>query len=213
MAWRKHIVFWIIGLFVMLLVVPIFSSPQTVWGSASKELHLIQSAFGYRDTKQIADTSSAIYQMIFVDTGVIKTIRAGEVSPEERNRNKELFGGTIIGLTGLTNNYVLTFSALIFVMVVRLYIMLTWAPFILPFMAAAVIDGFVRRKVKMLSIRGQSTVKFSLSLHAIIVIFMVPMLYLLAPFAISPLFVPGWALLASVPLLTLIANVQPMSPT
>jgi len=213
MAWRKHIVFWIIGIFVLVLVVPIFATPQTVWGSASKELHLIQSAFGYDDTKKLADTSSAAYRAIFVDTGVINSVRAGEVSTADRQRNKELFGGTIVGLTGITNNYVLTLSALVYIIMVRLYIMLTWAPFILPFMLAAVIDGFVHRKVKLLNVRGQSTVKFSLALHAIIIIFMVPVLYLLAPFAISPLFVPGWALVASVPLLVLISNVQPMSPT
>jgi hypothetical protein len=213
MAWKKHILFWIIVTFVVLLIVPIFASPQTVWGSASKELQLIQSAFGYQDTKQIADTSSAAYKAMFVDTGVVNTLRGGEVSLTEREKTKELMGGTLMGLTSVTNNYVLTFSALIYVMTVRLYIMLTWAPFIFPFMAAVVIDGMVRRKVKMLSVRGASTVKFSLALHAIIIIFMVPVLYLLAPFAVSPLFVPGWALFTAVPLLMLITNVQPMSPT
>ena len=213
MAWKNHLLFWIISVFVLLLVVPIFASPQTVWSSAGRELKLIQSAFGYEDAKQIAETSNAAYSAMFVESGLIKGVNAGHVPEADRQRNKEVFGGTILEMTGVTNHYVLTFSALIYVITIRVYILLTWTPFILPFLIAGVVDGLVRRKVRMLSIRGQSTVKFSLSLHAIILIFMVPVLYLLAPIAVSPLFVPGWALVTMVPLMMLISNVQPMSPT
>lgn len=213
MAWKKHIFFWMIATFVLILVVPIFASPKLVWGNASSELKLIQSAFGYKDTKQIADASNGAYQVLFVQTGLVKGIESGAVTEDQRQQGKELFGNTILGLTWLTNNYVLTLSAMIYVITVRAYIMLTWAPFIFPFLVAAMVDGFVRRKVRLLSVRGQSTVKFSLALHAIILIFMVPILYMLAPFPITPLFVPTWALITSVPLIMLIANVQPMSPT
>lgn len=213
MAWKKHLLFWIISVFVLILIVPIITTPKTVWSSASSELQLIQSAFGYKDTKQIADTSKSAYTTLFVNTGLIKGVHSGETSEADRQTGKEMFGNTILGLTWLSNNYVLTLSAMIYVITLRAYIMLTWAPFIFPFLIAAVVDGFVRRKVRLLSVRGQSTVKFSLALHAIILIFMVPILYMLAPFAVTPLFVPTWALITSVPLIMLIANVQPMSPT
>lgn len=213
MSWPKHIGFWIIAILVLLLSIPIFSTPQFLWGNASDELQAMSRVFGYDNAKWMTEKANGAYEILFVDTGFVQAVKKGEVSNEDRQRGKELFGGTILALTALTNNYVLAFSALIYVMMIRILIVLSWAPYVLPFLIASGMDGWVRRQIKLVSIRGQSTVRFSMALHAMIVIMMTPVLYVLAPIYVSPLFMPVWAIVAAVPLIVLMSNIQPMSQT
>ncbi len=213
MSWPKHIGFWIIAILVLLLSIPIFSTPPRLWQNASDELQAMSRVFGYNNAKWMTESANGAYQAIFVDTGFVQAVKKGEISNEERHRGQELFGGTIMAMTALTNNYVLSFSALIYVMMIRVLIVLSWAPYVMPFLLAAGCDGWVRRQMKMASIRGQSTVRFSVALHAMIVIMMAPVLYVLAPLYVSPLFIPAWAIVAAVPLVVLMSNIQPMSQT
>ena len=210
MAWKSHLVFWIIALFILLLALPAFTPAHRIWANVGSELNMIQSAFGQSDTHKLAATATDVYNIVFVETGVIKGIKKGEVEEVDRQRGKDMFGNTLFNLSGVTNNYVLAFSAMVYVLMIRLFIILSWMPYLLPFLVAVVVDGLVRRKIKMCEIGAPSAVKFSIALHFIILIIVFPMLYLIAPMAVTPLFVPTWALLSAIPLSILVANTQPM---
>ncbi len=210
MAWKKHLLFWIIALFILLLALPIFTPAYRIWANVGSELEMIQNAFGAPDTQQLAHAATGVYNKLFVESGFVQTVQKGEVDEASRNMGKEMLGNTIMALSGVTNNYVRAFSAMVYVVMIRLFIILGWMPYLLPFLAAVIVDGLARRKIKMSEIGAPSAVKFSIALHFIILIIVFPMLYLIAPMAITPLFVPTWALLSALPLSVLVANTQPM---
>lgn len=205
----KHLLIWICGLFVVLLIAPLIQTPNGLWSNAMSELAMIRSAFGERDTYKLSKSATEIYNAVFEDSGAAKTSKKAEVSESERNNADPLFGAGGRVVTGVTNNYVSSLSVVFFVLVLRILIVLSWLPFIVPFLLAVIVEGVVRRKIKMSAIGGPNAIKFALSKHLLIDILFFPLAYLVFPFAFTPLFMPIWTLVVAWPLVVLIANIMP----
>lgn len=150
----KHIFLWVAICFALMLAIPIVSSPQTMWENARTELGLIESAFGTGDTVALARTATETYNAIFIETGLIKKTRAAYVSREEQELGAAVVGGASRAVTGLTNNYLDTFAALTYVMILRVMIFMSWLPFILPFLLAAVGGGRHTAKDQVRNLRA-----------------------------------------------------------
>ena len=73
---------------------------------------------------------------------------------------------------------------------------------------AVVVDGLVIRKVKFATFGYSSPIRFSISAHSMIVVGLLPVLYLVVPLPVTPLFLPFWLLLSAVPIMTLLSNTQ-----
>ena len=213
MTTGRHILFWIAGLFAFTLVVPLMTSPNALWTNVTSELAMIQSAFGANDTHKLSKTATQIYNAVFEDSGAVKTTRAAEVSEEERVNADPLFGAGGRFIISVTNNYVTTLSVLYFVVTLRFLIVLSWMPYLVPFLGAVVIEGLVRRKIKLSAIGAANPVKFAISKHILIVILVFPIVYLVLPIAFTPLFMPIWGLCVSWPLVVLISNILPAGGT
>ena len=85
---------------------------------------------------------------------------------------------------------------------------MAWLPYIAPFFIAAILDAAVSRRIKFSSFGYSSPIKFSVASHMLIVIVFLPILYLVIPLPVTPLFIPFWALISAVPVMTVISNTQ-----
>jgi hypothetical protein len=208
----KHIFLWVAICFALMLAIPIVSSPQTMWENARTELGLIESAFGTGDTVALARTATETYNAIFIETGLIKKTRAAYVSREEQELGAAVVGGASRAVTGLTNNYLDTFAALTYVMILRVMIFMSWLPFILPFLLAAVGEGVTRRKIKYATFGQYGAALYAGAMHMSVLILILPVLYLMAPLPLTPFFIPFWALIAAIPVVASIANASQILP-
>lgn len=208
----KHIFLWVAICFALMLAIPIVSSPQTMWENARTELGLIESAFGTGDTVALARTATQTYNAIFIETGLIQKTRAAYVSREEQELGAAVVGGASRAVTGLTNNYLDTFAALTYVMILRVMIFMSWLPFILPFLLAAVGEGVTRRKIKYATFGQYGAALYAGAMHMSVLILILPVLYLMAPLPLTPFFIPFWALIAAIPVVASIANASQILP-
>jgi len=209
--WLKHLFFWMVADFVVFLVVPFFSSPPAMWGNAKQELQLVASAFGLDDARTIARKASSSHAAIFQDTGLLKMTRGAYVHDRDRNATP-ITAGAVGKTADITNQYLDTFAALTYIILLRLYILFSWGPFIFPFFIGLVGEGYARRKIKFAEFGEAGAAIFSGAIHLFVLLLALPLFYLMAPFAITPLFVPGWILIAALPIVIAIANANQLLP-
>lgn len=208
MSFAKHVLYWIILLVLAAFLVPALSSSTNIMARVVSEVRMMQSVLGTKETVQITSVATKIYNEVFVETDVIPTAQKAIVSEQERKSSRDMFGKTIDKLTDGTNDYVIGVAALTYAVLVRILIFLVWLPYIAPFFVAVIMDGLVRRKIKMASFGLISPIYYAAATHSLIVMIFLPALYLLVPFPITPLFIPFWALFAAVPLMLAVSNTQ-----
>ena len=209
MTTGRHFLFWIAGLFAFTLIVPLLATPNGLWTNVESELAMLNTAFGAKDTYKLSKTATGIYNSVFEDSGAVKATRSAHVSEAEQQNADPVFGAGGRFITDVTNNYVTTLSVLYYVMTLRLLIVLSWLPYLVPFLGAVVVEGLVRRKIKLSAIGSPNPVKFAISKHILIVILFFPIVYLVFPIAFTPLFMPIWVLCVAWPLVILISNILP----
>ena len=172
------------------------------------ELGMIESVLGKAETTKVTTLATNIYNAVFIETGFLQTSKRAMVTEEEKAHSEEAFGQSLRNLSNRTNDYLLGLSALCFASLVRIAIFFAWLPYVLPFFLAAMVDAVVRRKVKFATFGYSSPIKFSVAVHLLIIVLFLPILYLVAPLPVTPLFIPFWALISAIPMMTAIANTQ-----
>lgn len=101
-----------------------------------------------------------------------------------------------------------TFWWVIYQAVFRVQLLLQWLTYLLPLLLAALIDGVIQRQVKKRSHGYANPVRYHAAWHAITALFVVPPLYLSTPFSLHPIVIPAWAVLLSLAVVALFANIQ-----
>lgn len=100
------------------------------------------------------------------------------------------------------------FWALVFLGICRAHLFVEWAPLLMAAGAAAIIDGVVQRRIKRFNHALASADKYVLAKCALMVLTFVPLLYLSAPIAITPLIVPGWGACLALTCMLLASHAQ-----
>lgn len=208
----KHLKIWLAGLLVVFLAVPIIATPTEMWSNAKSELLMLQGAFGQRHATRLASSATSIYNAAFVETGLVGTLERGKATRREQEQGEAVLGTVSSALSAISGSYLDTLSALFYIATVRVLILLTWAPFVLPFIGGAFSEGVARRKIKYATFGQYGAVYYAGAMHASVVIAGLPVVYLLAPFAITPFFMPFWAVAAAIPVITAIANASQIRP-
>ena len=204
----KHSLLWIILILFCVLGLPAISTPKDIMTRVVQELSMIEGALGKDETAKVTSSATSVYNGLFVETGFVKASRKFLVGEGEKEKSESLFGSSVKTVAARTNDYVIGFSALCYAMLVRLAICLAWLPYIAPFFVAVMVDAAVRRKIKFATFGHASPIRFAAAAHVMIVVVFLPLLYLVVPIPVTPLFVPFWALMSSVPVMTVIANTQ-----
>lgn len=205
---KQHSLIWIILIAVCFIGMPAISSSQSIMQRVILELDMIEKALGKTETSNVTKSATDGYLRLFVATGLVQSTGRAMVSEEEKRQSEDMFGQSMRAVSNQTNDYIVGFSALCFASLVRLAIFVAWLPYLAPFFLAVGIDAFVARRIKFASFGYSSPITFSAASHILIVMFFLPVLYLVAPLPVTPLFIPFWALLSSVPLMAVVANLQ-----
>lgn len=205
---QKHSLLWIILIAVCILGMPAISSPKDIMNRVIHELGMIEQVLGKAETTRVTTSATTIYNALFVETGFVGATKKAMVTEEEKLHSESMFGQSVRGISDQTNNYLLGFSALCFASLVRIVIFIAWLPYMAPFFLAAILDAAVSRRIKFFSFGYSSPIKFSAASHMLIVIVFLPILYLVLPMPVTPLFIPFWALISAIPVMTVISNMQ-----
>ena len=192
-----------------LLASPLLLSKDGQVNRIKSELEMVGGVFGQEKMDEITQEASSKYKFLFFDTGYLteqsklyaRPMTPGEKGVEAIREPTETFART-------TNAYLLALSVNVYGLLVRWGIIAHWMLFILPFLLAAFVDGFVTRKIKFSEFGFISPMAYSFSLHIIIFLLFVPLLYLVAPLPITPYFMPGWAIFMGFPIILMISNTQ-----
>lgn len=205
---QRHVVIWLILVVVCILALPAISTPTDIMGRVVKELGMIEAVFGKAETGRLTARATAIYNAVFVESGLVGASKKAMVSEDEKQASQPVFGHSVRGIADRTNDYILGVSALAYAALVRIVIFLVWLPYIAPFFIGVVVDALVVRKVKFATFGYSSPIRFAISAHSMIVVGFLPVLYLVVPLPVTPLFLPFWLLLSAVPIMTLLSNTQ-----
>lgn len=206
----KHILLWLILIAVCVLLMPAISTPTRIMNRVIRELDLIESALGKAETARVTKSATEIYSDLFVNTGLVEWTNGVMVSEAEKKDSEQLWGQSVRKMTDQSNSYVRGFWTLCYASMVRLVIFFVWLPYIAPFFLAVLLDAAVTRKIKFASFGYASAMRFSVAAHMLIIIFFLPILYLVVPLPVTPLFIPFWALISALPMMTVVSNMQRM---
>ena len=210
--WVKHTGFWITLFLILSVGIPMFNTPASMWRNVRTELGMVDAAFGSGDAVKIATRATGVFNVVFVDTGLLKRTRFAYISEEEKDIGERVLGNPSRILSNISNNYLDCLAALSYVTLLRLFILMSFLPYIVPFLLGAIGEGFTRRQIKLATFGQYGQKLYASALHISIILLSLPMFYLLSPIPISPYFVPIWTLIASMPIVIIIANSQPILP-
>lgn len=205
----KHILIWLGILLATLIAVPFIFPTDTIWGAITKEAILIQKAFGTEDAERVVKRAGAVHQAVFIDTNILKGISSAKTS---RDEERFAMPGSGQLLARSTNGYLDSLGALIYGISMRIVILFDWLPYIIPFLLGAAGEGLARRKIKFATFGQYGVMVYAGAVHLSIILGMAPLLYLVAPFPVTPLFVPFWALIGALPVVLMISNASQILP-
>jgi hypothetical protein len=207
MKWGVHLKFWILVTLVMVLAVPAIVSVQSGLARISREVDMTRTVFGDDMTEHIVGRAKTVYSKAFVESGFIADLNKTHFS-EEDYRKAHAFSGGMRHFGAITNSYFGSMVINLYGMMIRLYIIGHWMLFVGPFLVACVVDGYMTRAKKLAEFAYQNPSAFSLSSHALLWIIFFPIMYLVAPIPVTPLFVPIWALVMALPVAVMLSNSQ-----
>lgn len=202
-----HIKFWVGIFFLVVLGAPILLTAEQQTGRVEHELEMTVAAFGEKKTEQLQQITNDEYLFLFSSsasknqTGLQDNRIEGRQSHTPLDRVGHL-------IKAISNGYLYKFSLEIYGLLLRFHILMHWIGIVSPFLIAAIVDGFVTRKIKYREFGYISPLSYSVSLHFLILACAFPAFYLVVPIPITPYFIPGWALVLGLPLILLISNTQ-----
>lgn len=204
-----HVVFWVSVWGILFLASPLMLSSEGQVRRIQKEIDSVKVAFGSDKTKAIINDANETYRAYFIETGWLsEENKLYTQQSSKRNEVDDVVSAGAKAMSNVTNGYLHALSVNVYGFLMRWEIFLHWWLFILPFVVAAFIDGYVTRKIKFSQFGYMSPMAYSMSLHIIVFLIFIPLLYLVAPLPISPYFMPGWAVVMGVPINLLVSNTQ-----
>jgi len=207
MKWGLHLKFWILLTLIVLLSVPALVSVQSGLDRVSREVEMTRSVFGDDMTEHTVGRAKAVYKTAFVDTGFIADLNKTHLSQDDV-RKAHAMSGALNHFSALTNSYFGSMVINLYGMMIRLFIIGHWLVYVAPFVVACVVDGYMTRAKKLAEFAYQNPSAFSLSAHVLLWIVFFPVMYLIAPLPVTPLFMPLWALVMALPVVVMLANSQ-----
>ncbi|MFC6522659.1 DUF4400 domain-containing protein [Undibacterium arcticum] len=195
---------------ILLLASPFILSREGQVLRIKNELAAVSTAFGQEKADEISHSAGLAYKSLFIDTGYLSEkskFYSRPMTPAESKLDGVMARPTT-AFSNATNGYLTALSVNVYGLLLRWGIITHWMLFILPFVVAAFLDGFVTRKVKFAEFGFISPMAYSLSMHFIVFLLFFPLLYLVVPLPVTPYFMPGWAICLGFPLIFMISNTQ-----
>jgi len=202
---KAHVRLWVIGIFLAILVVPALIGPEAARDRIEREYQASTAIFGAQRSNAITERANDAYDALVEGLGIAQTLRRGFT--KRSDHDQMMFGQKpAVTMASFVNNYLQTMMTQIYGVFFRGSLMIQWLAYVGAFLIAAFVDGMVQRKVKQETLAMNAPVKFAYAFHTVIVIIFSPLAYLLLPFAVTPWFMPIWAVAIAYPMAKAIAN-------
>jgi len=101
-----------------------------------------------------------------------------------------------------------TFWWAVYQFIYKFNLFVSWLPYLLPLLAAALVDGFMVRERKKFESGYSSPLRYDYALMSLYFLLFVPLLYITTPVAVHPLWVPIWGVLLCSANIVLSSNIQ-----
>lgn len=203
-----HIKFWIILFLVCLFGLPVIITPVYQLKRINVEVASAERIFGTEKTLEIVEGSKGVYKGLFVDSGIVQWASDHLAVQQDQQRTaRKIFGG-FSKISDGTNNWIFSSIYAIYGLFIRLGIMWQWFLYMIPLFFGATIEGWVTRRIKFNSFGFTPPIAFSAGVHTLIALLGFPFLYLIVPMPVTPYFMPCWAIIFAISLVTVFANMQ-----
>lgn len=206
-----HLRVWLGILLLAIVTTPLLSGEERLRAAAITELGMIKLALGTKATETLIRNTNTIYSSLFVENGTLEGLRSKTSTEDERRHAGQMLGSPFYHFTSAANGYLLSFITLLYLSLLRFLMLFQWLPFLTVFVGAAFLDGGVQHKIAQASVKVSNPVKAKLAQHALIIGIGMPLAYLFAPFAVTPYFILGWAVVIVFPLMTALAEMAPFT--
>lgn len=167
----------------------------------------INKLFGESETNKLMHTASAVYDTLFVNSGIQEKLRNLTIAKEQEPNIINL-GKTADTVASATNNYAAMILMVWYGMIIRLTFLLAWVPYFVLFMFAATVDGLVSKTIKAKQFGHPSAPLSNTSAHLLIGLVGFPAVYLILPIPLPPLLFPIMIIVFAVTLWTWLSNLQ-----
>ena len=204
MSSRSHFWLWIVLSAILFFGMPLFISYDSSINRIETERQSASMVFGKDRVNGIVTRSNLVYNALFVETGIAGGLESQYIESAEEGGDP--LSKSVSNLSIQSNSYILSLLTNVYGIIFRALLVWEWLALIGLFLGACFVDGLVQRRIKQESFGFNSPVRFSLAVHTLILISAVPVLYLLAPLAVSPWFMVIWALAIALPISIAVSN-------
>lgn len=208
----KHLYLWFLFLVFGFFLLPLVQSQEVVLERIKGEVAQTDALFGNVSARDIVRQTNGYFDAMFVQTGLTALGSKGRSSDEEVERTKSSspLGTTMGKLADSTNSYIDALIAQGYALTLRLVLMLQWVPYIAPFAVSVAVHGLAIRKIKFDTGGMISPMVYAGGLHMMVIILLFPVLYLILPIQLTPMFVPYWLVISAIPTILVLSNIQRM---
>jgi len=199
---------FIIMFITLVLALLILFGKEYVLEQMEEERQITSRVLGDTAEQAIYAQSYVLYESLFKKTGVMNA-SFSLIAPTESQRRRSA------GLEGLGEAYfehsvnrLTVFWNSVFQATYRGVLLFHWLPYMLPLFIPAIFDGLMSREIKKHNYGYASSVRYHMGVHVLITVFLIVPIYLLMPFAITPLVIPAIGFLQAIVLMVTAANLQ-----
>lgn len=204
--------FWLLAAVLAFVLTPFYQSPTQIRQIVDAEIAGTTQALGKTWGGKIIDLADELFLSAPVQaTNLIFAMSKHDFEGAKTNiqqRINESFSFQLV-FTYL-NTLAAGWMAMLYIMCIRLMICLSWFALLWPMLLAACWDGVSQRKIKFYSFRSIRPGTHTLLATIVVPFTMLPVLYLVTPFSITPTVVPIVVSLMLIPISLLLANSQPI---
>jgi len=208
----KHLYAWFLAIIFGFFLLPLMQTDEEILIRVQKEVKETSDLFGFASAKEIMTEANTNFDALFVQTGLYKVgAKAGSSRHDVEIARSSTPLGTVMGkFADKTNSYLDTLIAQCYVMILRFTLMSQWFLYIIPFLIGIITHGLAIRNVKLDDGALISPIIYAGGLHLLVLIILFPVLYLMLPIALTPMFIPYWLLASAFPFIMVISNIQKM---
>jgi len=202
----KAIIVWFICLMFLLAIILFFIPSTWIEQVTAQEKQVAYEQFGRERTEKVLVNAHNTFNVMFVDTGIEQQTFSFFIP--KKNAEAKPMDGMAGDFFGMMYGRLAAFWAAVYQGLIRGYFFISWVPYLLPFIIAVVVDALVVRKVRIENFEFASPQYYGFATHMMIFGFFSIFYYFLAPFTVTFVMVPIWAIGMMGMLHLLITNLQ-----
>lgn len=207
---RSHIGFWLILFLAGIFVTPYLVSGDAMRTKLVRDVEDIKRVLGPRIGGIIVSAATAVYDDTVGASGLRDGLDGMTHSDSDLQLAERVGSKLTVAAAKAADKYVQSLSMQIYAVMLRTAVIVAWIVLLLPLAIAVLVDGYSARAKKFETLGFQNPTAFSMSLHLAILVSVLPLLYLVVPIPVTPLFMPYWAVVAALPLSFAITHAQPI---